>query len=112
MALTFEWDAEKAITNQRRHGLSFEEAATAFADPLSRSGIPTTLEGEDRFVLVGETVRGRLVVVIHTVRGDNLRLISARRATRREQLTYEFPTVATRRPTADESPVLPLPRAS
>lgn len=90
MGLTFEWDERKAASNEQKHGVPFDEAATAFGDPLSLT-IPDPLhsEDEDRFVLIGETFRGRLVVVVHTARGDNLRLISARPATRRERRTYE-----------------------
>jgi len=90
MGLTFEWDTDKAALNLRKHGLSFEEAATAFADPLSLTiPDPDHSGDEDRFVLVGETIRGKVVVVVHTERGDNLRLISARLPTRRERATYE-----------------------
>jgi len=90
MGLTFEWDERKAASNVQKHGVAFDEAATAFGDPLSLT-IPDPLhsEDEDRFVLIGETYRGRLVVVVHTARGDNLRLISARSATRSERRTYE-----------------------
>jgi len=90
MGLTFEWDEGKAASNEQKHGVAFDEAATAFGDPLSLT-IPDPLhsEDEDRFVLIGETYRGRLVVVVHTSRGDNLRLISARPATRSERRTYE-----------------------
>lgn len=90
MGLTFEWDERKAASNVQKHGVAFDEAATAFGDPLSLT-IPDPLhsEDEDRFVLIGETYRGRLVVVVHTSRGDNLRLISARPATRSERRTYE-----------------------
>lgn len=90
MGLTFEWDDNKAASNLQKHGVAFDEAATAFGDPLSLT-IPDPLhsEDEDRFVLIGETYRGRLVVVVHTTRGDTLRLISARSATRSERRTYE-----------------------
>ena len=88
--MNFEWDSEKAVANLERHGISFEEAATAFGDPLSITiGDPDHSEAELRFILLGMTFRGRLVVVVHTDRGENVRLISARLATRRERQSYE-----------------------
>lgn len=86
----FEWDASKADSNQKKHGVSFEEASTAFGDPLSLTiPDPDHSHEEDRFVLMGETYRRRLIVVVFTERGDRLRLISARLATRREKRIYE-----------------------
>ena len=69
MALRFTWDSRKARLNERRHGVSFEEAATAFLDPLSLT-IRDVLHavGEERFVLIGQSDRGRLVVVVHVER--------------------------------------------
>ena len=90
MGLTFEWDEAKAAANLRKHGVSFEEAAIAFGDPLSMTiPDPDHSEGEYRYILMGCTLRGDTVVVVHTERGDNIRIISARRATRREIQTYE-----------------------
>jgi len=90
MSFSFEWDAEKASAKERKHGVSFDEAATAFGDPLSVTiPDPDHSEGEDRFILVGSTYRGRVVVVVHTDRGDNIRIISSRRATRTERREYE-----------------------
>lgn len=67
LAVSFEWDAEKAIANLEKHGLSFEEASTAFGDPLSRTvRDPLHSDEEERFVIVGMTSAGRLVVVVHT----------------------------------------------
>jgi uncharacterized protein len=90
VALRFTWDSRKARLNERRHGVSFEEAATAFLDPLSLT-IRNALHavGEERFVLVGQSDRGRLVVVVHVERGDETRLISARRAMPHERRAYE-----------------------
>jgi uncharacterized DUF497 family protein len=86
----FEWDPEKARRNLSRHGISFEEAASAFADPLSLTIYdPDHSDDEDRFILVGVTRAGRLVVVAHTDRRSLVRIISARIATRRERTTYE-----------------------
>ena len=87
--MRFEWDPEKARLNITKHGVSFEEAATAFADPLSITRFdPDHSEDEDRYLLLGATHAGRLVVVAHTDRRDKVRIISARLATRRERRTY------------------------
>jgi uncharacterized DUF497 family protein len=90
MALEFEWDPAKAAANQRKHGVSFEEAATAFADPLSLTiSDPDHSAREARFLLLGRSQAGRLLVVGHTERGDRIRLITARLATRPERRDYE-----------------------
>jgi hypothetical protein len=86
----FEWDPAKAAENLRKHGVSFDDAATAFADPLSITiADPDHSEDEVRFLLLGRTVQGALVVVSHTGRGDNVRIINARQATPREMRTHE-----------------------
>ena len=88
--MRFEWNHEKGVSNLERHGVSFGEAATAFRDPLSLTiADPDHSEDENRFVLVGESRRGRLVVVCHTHRGESVRIISARLPTRRERRAYE-----------------------
>jgi uncharacterized DUF497 family protein len=85
-----EWDREKVTLNLDRHGVTFEEAATAFADPLSRTILdPSHSEDEHRFILVGLAASGRLLVIVHTDRDESIRLISARPATRRERHQYE-----------------------
>ena len=90
MSLTFEWDQEKADSNLEKHDISFAEAATAFGDPLSLTiDDPDHSEGENRYILLGRTFEGATVVVSHAERDDNIRIISARRATRREIRTYE-----------------------
>jgi hypothetical protein len=90
--LTFEWDAEKAASNLVKHGVSFPEAATAFGDPLSMVMADPDHSGrEDRWLLLGMTFEGRLVVVAHAERRETIRLISARLATRRERQDYERP---------------------
>jgi hypothetical protein len=90
MSLQFTWDPRKATANLRKHGIGFPEAATAFADPLSLTiPDPDHSVGEARFVLIGQSERRRLVVVAHVERGDLIRIISARPATRRERKTYE-----------------------
>lgn len=89
MSLDFEWDARKGATNLTKHGVSFEEASTAFGDPRSLTvSDPDHSVDEDRFVLLGMSHRGRLLVVVHTERQDNIRIISARKATRKERLHY------------------------
>ena len=90
MGLTFEWDDKKAAANHRKHGVSFEEAASAFGDPLSLTiPDPEHSEAEERCVLLGMTDRHRLLVVAHTERADTVRLISARLATPAEGHDYE-----------------------
>lgn len=86
----FEWDLAKAEENLRKHGVSFDDAATAFADPLSVTvSDPDHSDDEHRFVLVGRALRAGIVVVVHTDRGDNVRIISARLAAPREVRKYE-----------------------
>lgn len=88
--MEFEWDQAKADSNLEKHGVSFDEAATAFGDPLSLTiPDPDHSEDEERFVLLGETYLGRLVVVPHTERGERIRIISARLATGSERTSYE-----------------------
>ena len=88
--LLFEWDPNKAKENLEIHGVSFDEAGTAFRDTLSLAIYdPLHSEAEDRFVLLGNSHKDRLLVVVHTVRGDNIRLISARKASKKERKQYE-----------------------
>ena len=90
MAFAFEWDPRKAASNRRKHGVAFDEAATAFHDPLGRIvEDPRHPKGERRYALVGYSHDQRLLAVMFTVRGDRIRLISARNATRRERHYYE-----------------------
>jgi uncharacterized protein len=91
MALRFSWDPRKAACNLKDHEVSFEEAVTAFADPLSITiPDPKHSESEERFVLIGLSANSRLLVVIHAERGDDeIRIISARLASRRERTQYE-----------------------
>ena len=88
--LRFIWDRDKAAANLRKHGVAFDEAATSFGDPLSLT-VPDSEHsvGEQRWLLLGESVAGRLLVVAHRERGDEIRIITARPATRRERQTYE-----------------------
>ncbi|MEW6250744.1 MAG: BrnT family toxin [Planctomycetota bacterium] len=88
--MQFEWDQKKAQQNLKKHGVRFEEAATVFGDPLSRTiHDPLHSVREERWVTMGRSFRNRLVVVVHTDRGGRIRLISARKATRRERGAYE-----------------------
>ena len=90
MALLFEWDRKKARSNLAKHRVSFDEASTAFRDALSITiSDPLHSEDEDRFVLIGYSNRSRLLVVVHTDRGDRIRIISARPATKRERIRHE-----------------------
>jgi uncharacterized DUF497 family protein len=88
--LEFEWDPDKAASNAAKHGVSFEEAATVFGDPLSLTAYdPDHSQDEDRFITMGSSVDNRLLLVSHTDREDRIRIISARLATRRERKAYE-----------------------
>jgi len=90
MGLVFEWDPVKARANLRKHKVSFDEASTIFSDPLALEiHDPLHSELEDRFVMVGTSLRRRLLVVVFTERIDTIRLISARKATHRERKQYE-----------------------
>ncbi len=88
--MKFEWDNNKAASNLRKHGITFEEASTVLADFLSIT-VPDPLHpaNEGRLVTIGQSERHRLIVVVHTERGDIMRLISARQATAHEQKRYE-----------------------
>ena len=91
MGLIFEWDPNKARMNWGKHRVAFEEASSVFADPLSLT-IADPLHsggGEERFVTIGMSYRGRALVVVHCDRGTVIRIISARRATRPERNAYE-----------------------
>ena len=90
MGLIFEWDPAKEAANRAKHGVEFAEAGTVFADPLSLTiPDPQHSVGEQRFVTVGVSYQGQLLVVAHTDRGDHIRIISARRASRAERRQYE-----------------------
>jgi uncharacterized DUF497 family protein len=88
--LRFVWDRDKAAANLRKHGVAFDEAAAAFGDPLSITiADPEHSAGEERWLLLGQSAAGRLLVVAHTEHGDEIRIITARPATRRERQNYE-----------------------
>lgn len=90
MALQFEWDSRKAESNKKKHGTTFEEASMIFGDPLSIT-IPDPLHSthEDRYVTVGTSIDNKLLVAMHTNRGNTIRIVSARKATRNERRQYE-----------------------
>lgn len=88
--LTFEWDKRKELANIRKHGVSFHEASTVFLDPLSLTFYdPDHAEDEDRYITLGMTKNGRLLFVSHADRGDRVRIISAREASKLERNGYE-----------------------
>lgn len=88
--MTFNWDPTKAKLNFWKHQVSFEEASTALLDPLSKTDLdPDHSVSEHRFITFGMSARHRLLVVSYTERGEIIRLISARLATRREREIYE-----------------------
>lgn len=91
MSLAFELDVSKANANLRKHGVAFNEATTVFGDTLSRTihDASHSLPEEDRFLTVGLSQRGRLLVVVHCDRAERVRIISARPATRAERRDYE-----------------------
>ena len=91
MDADFEWDSRKAAENRRKHNVSFEDAVAAFADPLAVTVIDPdhSSAAERRYILVGRSARGRLLVVSDAERGTVIRIISARPATRRERGQYE-----------------------
>lgn len=88
--MNFEWDPHKAAQSWRKYGVSFHEAATVFADPLALTyHDPDHSVVEQRFITVGMSNAGRLLIVAHADRGENIRIISARKTTSREREQYE-----------------------
>ena len=88
--MQFTWDPKKDESNRKEHGVSFEEATTVFGDPLSGTiPDPDHSTGEERFLIIGLSSTGRLVVVSHTEADDFIRIISAREATAHERKHYE-----------------------
>ena len=89
MHMEIEWDSNKADSNLKKHGVSFEEAATALLDPMALAREDAAAEGEPRWVLIGMSGQMQLLTVVYTLRRqDRIRLISARRATRKEAKHY------------------------
>jgi len=89
MGLTFEWDPKKVAINAAKHGVGFPEAATVFSDQDSITiNDPMHSEKEIRKITIGRSFARKVLVVVHTERGDNIRIISARSASRRERSQY------------------------
>ena len=90
MGLQFEWDLNKASSNQRKHKITFEEAVTVFADTLGVTvADPDHSVNEERYITVGLSQRRRLLIIAHTERGGRIRIISARELTATEKRAYE-----------------------
>ena len=88
--MIYEWDPTKAKVNLRDHGVSFEEAATVFLDPLAVTyPDPDQSDEEDREITIGHSVKQRILFVSHCQRGDRIRIISSRKATRKERKQHE-----------------------
>lgn len=93
MALEFDWDTNKARENLRKHGVSFHEAAQVLGDPLAVTYYdPDHSLAEHRYITIGASLAGRVLMVAHTDRGEIVRIISTRKATRQERNTYEEAT--------------------
>ena len=92
--IEFEWSAAKSRANERKHGVSFEEAQSVFYDDFARQYFDEDhSENEERFIMFGMSNRSRIVIVCHCERsnGETIRIISARKATRKERSHYEGP---------------------
>ncbi len=88
--VVFEWDSAKAVANLAKHGVTFEEALTVFMDPIARiHDDPDHSEAEAREIIVGHSIHQRLLLVSFVERGEKVRLINARLATKRERRDYE-----------------------
>lgn len=90
MKLNFEWDEEKAKANLKQHKVSFDEGATVFSDPFSITiPDPDHSTDEERYIDIGTSDKGRILIVSYTERGTNIRIISCRKATPTERRSYE-----------------------
>lgn len=88
--MNIQWNPRKAKSNLGKHGISFEEAATALRDPMAATGAdPNHSRTEDRYITFGVSEIGRLLVVSHTEEGETIRIISARKASKGERELYE-----------------------
>ena len=89
--LSFEWDERKNSSNQKKHGVSFEEAKSVFTDQFARLiSDPDHSDNEDRFILLGTSIHSKLLVVCHCIRlNESIRIISARKADKQEREIYE-----------------------
>lgn len=86
--IAFEWNENKARSNEQRHGITFEEAAEVFLDPFYQTGDASTADEQRDFIL-GYSLAQRILLVVYLERGERTRIISARRATRQERKLYE-----------------------
>jgi uncharacterized protein len=86
--MAYQWDKEKAASTLSKHGIDFADAVSIFSDDLAIT-IPDQPSEEERFITIGVDALGRVLVVVYTWRGDEIRLISARKATRHERKQYE-----------------------
>jgi uncharacterized DUF497 family protein len=86
--MKYQWDKNKAASNLQKHGIEFADAVAVFSDDLTIT-IPDNRFDEDRFVAIGMDAFGRILVVVFTCRGEDIRLISARLAERHERKQYE-----------------------
>ncbi|MBN1696997.1 MAG: BrnT family toxin [Spirochaetales bacterium] len=91
MGLRLEWDKKKAIGKKKKHGIDFEEATTVFGDSLSltKNDPLNSHAEEERYVTIGLSYRQKLLVIVHCDREQKIRVISARRATKRERKAYK-----------------------
>ncbi len=90
MRLNFEWDEKKAKVNLEKHRVSFDEATTVFVDPLSITiPDPDHSAEEQRYIGIGSSDKGHILIVVYTERGSNIRIISCRKATPSERKLYE-----------------------
>jgi uncharacterized DUF497 family protein len=88
--MQFEWDSSKVAANLSKHGVSFDEAKTVFDDPLYVDFYdPDHSDEEHRYIIIGQSQRGRLLMVSYTERGDTIRIISSREVTPAERKEYE-----------------------
>jgi len=88
--LQFDWNPEKAQSNVKKHSITFDEASTVFSDRLSLTiHDPIHPEVEERFISMGTSCRNRVLTIVHTDQGDRIRIISARKATKKERFYYE-----------------------
>ena len=88
--MKFEWDPNKATSNLAKHNVSFHEASTVFGDPLALTfSDPDHSDDETRYITIGESIQSRLLIISHTDLGQRIRIISARKVTRRERKIYE-----------------------
>ncbi len=90
MSFRFRWDRAKAKSNFEKHAVNFEDAQTVFYDPMAETNLDLThSDDEERYITIGSSLSGILLIVVHAEDGETIRIISARRATKGEQRRYE-----------------------